>query len=172
MIREIRLYGDPVLRERCRPVEEVDGDVRALVADLMETMYEADGIGLAAPQVGVPIRAFVYDVREEGTDPGALINPEIVSFEGKVKEEEGCLSIPGIAELVERADRIIVRGLDADGKPVEIEADGLLSRCIQHENDHLDGVLFIDRLSPLKRQMLQRKWTRMEDSERRVGGGL
>lgn len=172
MIREIRIYGDPVLREMCRPVEVVDGEVRALIADLVETMYEADGIGLAAPQVGVPIRVFVYDVREEGIEPGALINPEIVSREGKVKDEEGCLSIPGLAELVERSDRIVVRGLDAEGEPVEIAADGLLSRCIQHENDHLDGVLFIDRLSPLKRQMLQRKWTRMEESERRVGGGL
>jgi peptide deformylase len=172
MIREIRIYGDPVLREMCRPVEAVDDGVRALIADLMETMYDADGIGLAAPQVGVPVRVFVYDVREDGTEPGALINPEIVSFDGKVKEEEGCLSIPGLAELVERSDRIVVRGLDADGEPVEIEADGLFSRCIQHEKDHLDGVLFIDRLSPLKRQMLQRKWTRMEESERRVGGGL
>lgn len=172
VIREIRLYGDPVLREKCRPVEEVDDGVRELIADLTETMYEADGIGLAAPQIGVPIRVFVYDVREEGTEPGVLVNPEIVSCEGRVKEEEGCLSIPGIAELVERSERIVVRGLDADGESVEIEADGLLSRCIQHENDHLDGVLFIDRLSPLKRQMLQRKWARMEESERRVGGGL
>jgi peptide deformylase len=172
MIREIRLYGDPVLREMCRPVEAVDDEVRELITDLMETMYEADGIGLAAPQVGVSVRVFVYDVREEGTEPGVLINPEIVSGEGKVKDEEGCLSIPGLAELVERSERIVVRGLDAAGDPVEIEADGLLSRCIQHEKDHLDGVLFIDHLSPLKRQMLQRKWVRMDESERRPGGGL
>ena len=172
MVREIRLYGDPVLREMCRPVGAVDDEVRQLIADLMETMYDADGIGLAASQVGVPVRVFVYDVREEGTEPGALINPEIVSREGKVKEEEGCLSIPGLAELVERSERIVVRGLDAEGDPVEIEADGLFSRCLQHENDHLDGVLFLDHLSPLKRQMLQRKWVRMGDSERRVSGGL
>lgn len=172
MIREIRIYGDPVLREMCSPVETVDDEVRALIQDLMETMYDADGIGLAAPQIGVPTRVFVYDVREEGIEPGVLINPEIVASEGKVKEEEGCLSIPGLAELVTRSERIVVSGLDADGEPVEIEAEGLLSRCIQHENDHLDGVLFLDRLSPLKRQMLQRKWTRMEESERRVGGGL
>lgn len=171
MIREIRLYGDPVLREMCRPVDAVDDEVRELIADLMETMYDADGIGLAAPQVGVPLRVFVYDVREDST-PGALINPEIVSREGKVKDEEGCLSIPGLAELVERSERILVRGLDATGDPVEIEAEGLLSRCLQHENDHLDGVLFIDHLSPLKRQMLQRKWVRMDESERKAGGGL
>ena len=172
MIREIRLYGNPVLREMCRLVEGVDDGVRELIADLLETMYDADGIGLAAPQVDVPVRVFVYDVREEGPGPGALINPEIVSREGKTKEEEGCLSIPGLAELVERSERIVIRGLDAEGDPVEIEADGLLSRCLQHENDHLDGVLFIDHVSPLKRQMLQRKWVRMEESQRRVGGGL
>ena len=171
MIREIRLYGDPALREMCRPVEAVDDEVRALIDDLLETMYEADGIGLAAPQVGVPLRVFVYDVRDPELEPGALINPEIVSAVGSVKEEEGCLSIPGLTELVERSERILIRGLDAEGEPVEFDAEGLLSRCLQHEKDHLDGILFIDHLSPLKRRMLQRKWEKMDDSERRAGGG-
>jgi peptide deformylase len=172
MIREIKLYGDPVLREMCRPVEAVDDEVRALIDDLLETMYEADGIGLAAPQVGVPLRVFVYDVRDPELEPGAFINPEIVSESGSVKDDEGCLSIPGLTELVARSERILIRGLDAEGEPVEIDAEGLLSRCLQHEKDHLDGVLFIDHLSPLKRRMLQRKWEKMSDSERRAGGGL
>ena len=170
-LREIRVFGDPVLRKMCRPVEQVDAEIRQLVDDLIETMYEADGIGLAAPQVGVPLRAFVYDVREDNVLPGVLINPEIVERAGVVKEEEGCLSIPGLSELVERAARVVVRGLDAGGEAVEMEADGLFSRCLQHECDHLDGVLFIDRLSPLKRKMLLRKWKK-DGSERTSGAVL
>lgn len=162
-VREIRLLGDPVLREMCSPVEEVDDEIQRLVEDLTETMYAAEGIGLAAPQIGVTLRVFVYDVREPETPPGALINPQIVEREGSIKEEEGCLSIPGLGELVERAARVVVRGLDAEGHPVEIEADGLLSRCLQHEKDHLDGVLFVDRVSPLKRKLLLRKWSKREE---------
>ncbi len=162
MIREIRLYGDPVLREECARVEQVDDEIRRLIEDLQETMYEADGIGLAAPQVGVATRVFVYDIRDDDIPPGALINPEIVDSEGVVKTEEGCLSIPGLAEIVERHETIMVRGLDADGEPVEFRAEGLLSRCIQHESDHLDGVLFLDRVSPLKRKMLVRKWQKRD----------
>ncbi len=164
MIREIRLFGDPILRTRCAPVETVDEEVRALIDDLVETMYEADGIGLAAPQVGVPLRVFVYDVREPDAAPGVLVNPEILEREGATREEEGCLSLPGLTELVDRDERIVVRGLDRDGRSVEFEARGILSRCIQHENDHLDGVLFLDRLSPLKRKLLLRKW------QKRVAG--
>lgn len=166
-VREIRLLGDPALREEADPVEAVDEEVRALVRDLLDTMYAADGIGLAAPQVGVGLRVFVYDVRDPDLAAGALINPEIVEREGTVKEEEGCLSIPGLSELVERSDRVVVRGRDATGQEVEIEAEGLLSRCLQHEADHLDGVLFLDRVSPLKRRMLLKKWEKMADEERR-----
>lgn len=160
MIRQIRLLGDPVLREKCRPVETVDEDLRELIEDLRETMYEADGIGLAAPQVGVPLRVFVYDVREEEHLPGVLVNPRIVDSSGSVRESEGCLSIPDLTEVVERHERVVVEGLDEDGNPVRLEAEGLLSRCLQHESDHLDGVLFFDRISPLKRKMLLAKWAK------------
>jgi peptide deformylase len=165
MIREIRLFGDPVLREPSAAVEELDDRIRRLIDDLLETMYDAEGIGLAAPQVGVPLRVFVYDVRDAAVEPGVLVNPEIIEREGTVREEEGCLSLPGLAEIVERAERVVVRGLDRDGNRVEIDATGLLSRCLQHEKDHLDGVLFIDRVSPLKRRMLVRKWQKRAEGD-------
>lgn len=167
-MREVRYLGDPVLREMCREVETVGDDVRALVDDLLETMYAEDGIGLAAPQIGVPLRVFVYDVREDEVEPGVLVNPRIVEATGTQKEVEGCLSIPGLDEVVERSGHVVVEGLDRDGEPVQIEATGLLSRCLQHENDHLDGVLFIDRVSPLKRRMLLKKWSKMDESGRQV----
>jgi len=162
-VRRIRLLGDPVLREVAEPVDRVDEEVRVLIDDLMDTMYEADGIGLAATQVGVPIRVLVYEVREPEDVRGALINPRIVETSGRQKEEEGCLSIPDLREIVQRAGRVVVEGLDADGEKVRIEAEGLLSRCLQHEIDHLDGVLFIDRVSPLKRKMLLNKWSKRPD---------
>jgi len=165
MMREIRLYGDPVLREMSEAVEDVDDRIRRLIDDLVETMYAAEGIGLAAPQVGVALRVFVYDVRDPEIEPGVLINPEIVEREGAVRDEEGCLSLPGLTEIVERAERVVVRGLDRDGNPIEMEATGLLSRCLQHEKDHLDGVLFIDRVSPLKRRMLLRKWKKRGEGD-------
>ncbi len=167
-LREVRYLGDPVLREMCREVETIDDDVRALVDDLLETMYAEDGIGLAAPQIGVPLRVFVYDVRDDELDPGVLVNPRIVEATGKQKEVEGCLSIPGLDEVVERSANVVVEGLDRDGEPVRIEATGLLSRCLQHENDHLDGVLFIDRVSPLKRRMLLKKWSKTDEAGRQV----
>ncbi|MFQ5678505.1 MAG: peptide deformylase [Gemmatimonadota bacterium] len=170
-VRQIRLLGDPVLRQKAVAVEEVDESVRRLIQDLLDTMYEADGIGLAAPQIGVPLRVFVYDVREEGA-AGALVNPEILERHGSVKGEEGCLSIPGLSEIVERSDRIRLRALDGEGREVVLEAEGLLSRCLQHEQDHLDGVLFLDRVSPLKRKMLLKKWAKMEESERRTNVAL
>ncbi|MCL7958948.1 MAG: peptide deformylase [marine benthic group bacterium] len=165
-MREVRYLGDPVLREMCREVETIDDDIRALVDDLLETMYAEDGIGLAAPQIGVPLRVFVYDVREDEIAPGVLVNPRIVEATGKQKEVEGCLSIPGLDEVVERSGQVVVEGLDRDGEPVRIEATGLLSRCLQHENDHLDGVLFIDRVSPLKRRMLLKKWSKTDEAGR------
>ncbi len=159
-VRDVRFLGDPVLREVCREVETVDGETRALIDDLVETMYAADGIGLAAPQIGVPLRVFVYDVRDEDIEPGVLVNPVIVQATGTQREVEGCLSIPGLEEVVERKERVVVEGLGRDGEPVRVEADGLLSRCLQHEQDHLEGVLFIDRVSPLKRRMLLKKWSK------------
>jgi len=150
----------------CREVEDVDDEVRALVDDLMETMYAADGVGLAAPQIGVPLRVFVYDVRDEELEPGVFVNPRIVEAVGTQREVEGCLSIPGLEEIVERSGRVVVEGLDRDGEPVRVEAEGLLSRCLQHEKDHLDGVLFLDRVSPLKRRMLLKKWSKMEGAKR------
>ncbi|MCL7971386.1 MAG: peptide deformylase [marine benthic group bacterium] len=165
-VREVRYLGDPVLREVCREVEAVDEEIRSLVDDLIETMYEQDGIGLAAPQIGIPLRVFVYDVRDEDVEPGVLVNPRIVDATGTQREVEGCLSIPGLEEVVERMDRVVIEGLDRDGAPVRLEAEGLLSRCLQHENDHLDGVLFIDRVSPLKRRMLLKKWSKTEGSRR------
>ncbi len=145
---------------------EVDEEVRRLIDDLVETMYDADGIGLAATQVGVPLRVFVYDLGDPETPLGVLINPEIVERSGSTKEEEGCLSIPGLSELVERSERVVVRGLDGEGNGLLLEADGLLARCLQHECDHLDGVLFIDRLSPLKRRLLLKRWAKKEVVER------
>lgn len=165
-VRDVRYLGDPVLREKCREVDAVDDEVRALVDDLLETMYAEDGIGLAAPQIGILMRVFVYDVRDDEIEPGVLVNPRIVAAIGKQKEVEGCLSIPGLDEVVERSEEVVVEGLDREGEPVRIEATGLLSRCLQHENDHLDGVLFIDRVSPLKRRMLLKKWSKMDECGR------
>ncbi len=165
-VRDVRYLGDPVLREMCREVEKVDDDVRGLADDLMDTMYAADGIGLAAPQIGESLRVFVYDVREKEFEPGVLVNPRIVEAMGKQREVEGCLSIPGLDEVVERKERVVVEGLDRDGNEVRIEAEGLLSRVLQHECDHLDGVLFVDRVSPLKRRMLLKKWSKMDESKR------
>jgi len=159
-IRQIRLLGDPVLRERCREIDEVNQEIRQLIDDLIDTMYEADGIGLAAPQIGVSQRVFVYDIREDEHPPGVLVNPRIIETSGKVRESEGCLSIPDLSEIVERHVNIVAEGLNREGKLVRLEADGLLSRCLQHEFDHLDGILFFDRISPLKRKMLLNKWTK------------
>lgn len=163
-VRPLRFLGDPVLRESCAEVTEVDDEIRDLIADLRDTMYSEDGIGLAAPQVGVPLRLFVYDIRDPDVPAGALVNPRIVETEGRVRDSEGCLSIPNLTEVVERHARVVVEGLDEEGKAVRIEADDLLSRCLQHEADHLDGVLFFDRLSPLKRKMLLKKWVKQEEA--------
>lgn len=167
-VREIRWLGDPVLREPGREIEAIDEEVLALISDLQETMYAAEGVGLAAPQIGVPLRVFVYDIRDPEVEPGVLINPRLVESSGLVRESEGCLSIPGLSEVVERSDRITMEALSPDGEEIRLEADGLLSRCLQHELDHLDGVLFIDRISPLKRKMLLSRWRKMDDEERRA----
>lgn len=150
-------YPDSRLRKLALPVETVDDGVRALVADLLETMYAAPGIGLAATQVNVQKRVIVMDVSENKNQPLALINPTLLDREGEEEMEEGCLSVPGFYEAVKRAERVRVSALDRDGEPFELETGGLLAVCIQHEMDHLDGKLFVDYLSALKRDRIRRK---------------
>lgn len=158
-VLEIRQYPDPVLKRKCKTVTEITPELYTLVNDMVETMYDAPGVGLAAPQVGVPIRLTVIDVStEEQKQPLiVLINPEIVEYEGEVEEEEGCLSVKGYYAEVKRYERVKVRAIDLKGKPVEIDGEGFLSRALQHELDHLDGIVFINRLSPLKRELFKRR---------------
>lgn len=156
-ILDILHYPDPRLRNKAKPVEKVDDAIRQLVDDMFETMYQAPGIGLAATQANVPKRVLVIDISEEKNAPLCLVNPEIVAREGEEQSEEGCLSVPGIYDTVTRSERIKVNALDRDGQSIELEADGLLAVCIQHEIDHLDGKLFVDYLSNLKRQRIRKK---------------
>jgi peptide deformylase len=153
-------YPDPRLRTRAAPVAVVDDKVRGLVADMLQTMYAAPGVGLAATQVDVHLRVLVLDVSEERNQPLAFINPEIIECAEPAVGDEGCLSVPGFTEPVERAQRIRVRALDQQGKPFERVAEGLLAVCIQHEMDHLEGKLFVDYLSELKRQRIKKKITK------------
>lgn len=150
-------YPDPRLRNKAAPVAKVDGKLRALIDDMFETMYQAPGIGLAAPQVDVALRVLVIDISEQRNAPLCLVNPEILHMEGIEQMEEGCLSVPGIYEPVQRAKNIRVRALDRNGASFEMDAKDLLAVCIQHEIDHLDGKLFVDYLSELKRQRLRKK---------------
>lgn len=156
-ILSILHYPDPRLRNKAMPVAQVDDTIRNLVDDMFETMYQAPGIGLAAPQVNVSKRVIVIDISEDRNAPLCLINPQIVHQEGVETMEEGCLSVPGIYEPVERARQIRVRALGRDGKPFEMAVDDILAVCIQHEIDHLEGKLFVDYLSELKRQRIRKK---------------
>ena len=159
MIRPILKYGDTILHDRAQPVSTITPEVERLIDDMIETMYAAPGIGLAAPQVGVPLRIFVVDI-SVGRDPKALltvINPEFVEREGTQLEEEGCLSVPGFNATVVRPTKAVVKGLDRSGQEQRYEASGLLARAFQHEMDHLDGTLFVDRLRGLKRDLIVRK---------------
>ena len=157
--REVRLLGDPILRQRADEVTDITDEIRALVDDMFLTMYDEEGVGLAAPQVGVPQRVIVVDPHEEGFERFALVNPVILGASLETERgEEGCLSIPGLKELVERSMDVIVEGRSLDGSLRRIEASGLLARILLHEVDHLDGILFIDRISPLKRKLLLAKW--------------
>lgn len=161
-VHEIRIMGDPVLRQKAAPVAAVDDEVRSLIDEMLVTMYSAEGVGLAAPQIGLSSRIIVIDVREGGEPAFGLVNPVIVQRSDDVeRSEEGCLSIPGLKEIVERPAQVIVEGLGRDGEPRRIEASGLLARALQHEVDHLDGILFLDRVSPLKRQMLLKRWQKV-----------
>ena len=157
-------YPDPRLHKVAKPVEKVDDRVRALVRDMFETMYDSNGVGLAATQVDVHERIIVIDVSEEGDDPLVLINPKVVwTSDEKVTNDEGCLSVPGIYDAVERFERIRVEALDEQGQVQEVEGDGLLARCIQHEMDHLMGKVFVEYLSNLKRTRIK---TRLIKAER------
>ncbi len=162
--RPIILLPDPLLRQPSAPIERVDDDVRRLIDDMLETMYDAPGVGLAAVQVGVPRRLLVLDVtdKDEEKSPIVMINPELVSLGGDMRvHEEGCLSIPDVRIDIERPGSVVVRYIDRDGKQQEINADGLLATAVQHEMDHLDGKLIIDFLTRLKRDMIVRRFRKM-----------
>lgn len=150
-------YPDPRLRTKAARIENVDAGITALAEQMLDIMYAAPGIGLAATQVDQHIRLLVTDVSEDRSEPYTLINPEIIAADGTIEHEEGCLSVPEIYAKVQRAERIKVRALDKHGEPFELEAEGLLAICIQHEMDHLDGKLFVDYLSDLKRNMIRKR---------------
>ncbi len=170
-VREVKLLGDPVLRKRANEISveadiKLPDQVRSLIADMFDTMYAEEGVGLAAPQIGESVRVIVVDPHEEGIAPFALVNPRILSFSDEVdRAEEGCLSLPGLREVVERPLQVVVEGLDREGQPTRIEADGFVARILQHEVDHIDGIMFIDRVSPLKRKMLLKKWQKVKPDE-------
>ena len=168
-LREILSFPDPRLAMKAEPVDVVDEEIRTLIDDMFETMYDAHGVGLAAPQVGVLKRVIVVDCGERASEdsdddaalaprePVAVVNPEVASAEGRIRWEEGCLSVPGYYDEVERSAHVVITGLDRDGQPLRIEAEGLLGVCLQHEIDHLEGTLFLDHLSRLKQSVVKKK---------------
>ncbi len=166
MLRPILKYGDAPLHQKAQPVAAITPDVVRLIDDMIETMYAAPGIGLAAPQVGVPLRIFVVDLSVGREADGLLtfVNPEFVEREGLQLEEEGCLSVPGFNATVVRPLRAIVKGLDRNGEPVQTEGNGLLARAFQHEMDHLDGTIFVDRLRGIKRDLIVKKIRKLTKS--------
>lgn len=156
-IHKILYLPDPRLREVSKPVETFDDQLQTLIDDMFETMYDAHGVGLAAIQIGVSLRLSVIDVGGDKKNQLVIINPEIIASEGAKQFDEGCLSVPGAYDTVTRAETVTISALDRDGKPFELEADGLLAECLQHEIDHMNGKLFIDLLSPLKKAMARKK---------------
>jgi len=169
-ILSILEFPDKRLRTKAAVVETVDDSIRKLVDDMLETMYEAKGVGLAATQVNVHKRVIVIDVSEDKDEPLYLINPEIIEKDGVEESEEGCLSVPGFYEKVTRAEHIKIRALDKEGQSYEMEAKDLLAVCIQHEIDHLDGKLFVDYLSPLKRKRIKDKLEKIHKQQRKKAG--
>lgn len=158
---EIKKYPEKVLKEKAASVGDIDCKIQRLIDDMIETMYAAPGIGLAAPQVGISKRVIVIDVsirEEEKTPLIVLINPKIIKAEGEIESEEGCLSLPGYIAAVKRSERVHIRGLDRKGNPVEIEGEGLLCRALQHEIDHINGTLLIDRISSIKREFFKKRY--------------
>jgi peptide deformylase len=166
--RRVVLYGNPVLRTRSRRVDELTDEIRQILADLKVTMMEQDGLGLAANQIGEPLTAFAVNPRgaDVEMDPCCIVNPKITATEGNIEAEEGCLSLPGLFDFLPRPEQVTVTGTDEEGKPVTLEATGLLARAILHEVDHLSGVLFIDHLSESRRKMLASRLKELEDRER------
>jgi len=167
-IHEVVIMGDPILRTAAAEVDAFDPDLKTLVRDMFETMYHAEGIGLAAPQIGISQRVIVVDLRSEEQPEArlALINPEIVwASRDNEKSPEGCLSIPGLEEVITRSSAIRVEAVGIDGGRMELEADGLFARVLQHEIDHIDGILFVDRVSALKRRILMKKWKKIQSEE-------
>lgn len=158
-VREIRKYPDNVLKQKASPVATINQDLQDLIDDMIETMYAAPGVGLAAPQVGVSKRLAVIDISAKGAEIPllVLINPVILLKEGSIEFEEGCLSLPEYTAKIERAEKVIVRAMDRKGRETEMEAEGLLAIAMQHEIDHLDGVLLIDRISPIKREFFKKR---------------
>jgi peptide deformylase len=158
-IREVVTYPQMTLRRKSGPVHDVNEEIRELIKDMRETMYASQGIGLAAPQVGINQKVIVVDVTpyEPDQKPFALINPQIVKGEGEVDSTEGCLSVPGLFETIKRKEHVTVRGIDEEGREVEIQAEGMLAICLQHEIDHLDGKTIVERLSPVKRDIVRKK---------------
>lgn len=163
-VLEIRKYPDEILKKKAIPVAEIDKNIQKLIDDMIETMYKANGVGLAAPQVGISKKLIVVDTsaREENNSLIVLINPEIINSEGEILSEEGCLSLPGFTTRLKRGEKILVKGFDRNGKKIEIYAEGLLARVLQHEIDHLDGMLIIDRISSLKRELFRRKYQKVK----------
>ncbi len=167
---EILHFPDPRLRKKARPVDKVDDQIRQTVGDMLETMYAAPGIGLAATQVNIQLQIIVMDISENKNAPLCLINPEIVAKEGEEEMQEGCLSVPGVFETVQRAEKITVKALDENGNVITQEANGLLAVCIQHEMDHLEGLLFVDYLSPLKRERIKKKLLKQQRYQENLSG--
>ncbi|MFP2912672.1 peptide deformylase [Pyxidicoccus sp. 3LFB2] len=172
MVREILIWPDPILKQKARPVAKVTDAVRVLVKDMFETMYAANGVGLAAPQVGVLQRVIVLDTTHSQPEskPIAMINPEIISMEGETSYMEGCLSIPGESEDVDRAAVVTVKFLDEEGQEQTLRCDGLLSIAVQHETDHLNGTVFVDHVSTLKRELIRNRMKRLKTSRERESG--
>lgn len=164
MVREILVWPHPLLKQKAQPVAVVDDDIRGLIKDLFDSMYAADGVGLAAPQVGVLKNVIVLDTspRQPDAKPVAMVNPEILEFNGHTVYREGCLSIPGEAEDVERAQTITVRYLDEQGQPQVLKTEGLLAIAVQHETDHLKGVMFVDHISALKREIVRKRMKKFQ----------
>lgn len=166
MVHEILVWPNPILKQKAQPVAKVDDSIRTLIKDMFESMYAADGVGLAAPQIGVLKNVIVLDTtpRQPESKPVAMVNPEILTLEGKCTYKEGCLSVPGEAEDVERAAVVTARYLDEEGNEKTITADGLLAIAIQHECDHLKGVMFVDHISTLKRELIRKRMKKIQAS--------
>ncbi|MCE5244347.1 MAG: peptide deformylase [Syntrophobacteraceae bacterium] len=164
---QVCVYPDPILRQKCLPVEKVDGTIGKLIDDMAETMYEAPGVGLAANQVGSLLRIIVVDVQRQDDEHGliVLLNPEVVSAQGQTTCEEGCLSVPDYFSNVKRFSEVVVKGLGRNGNPVEINATGFLAVVLQHEIDHLEGRLFIDRIGPIAKDIFKRRWKKRMKEE-------